>query len=184
MAWTAPSTWVAGAILTAAQLNQQLRDNTLAGSAAACRVVRTTDLTPYTTGAAITWESVSASGGFQTQPTMWVVGSPTQITVPIAGIYLVSLRVLVTGSATITAGVAAVTKNADPAVTTTALNGSAANASNACFASVTTTMSLAANDYLKFSVNMTGGSAYVVNGQTSETFDQSCAMVTWLGQIT
>ena len=27
MAWTAPSTWVAGAILTAAQLNQQLRDN-------------------------------------------------------------------------------------------------------------------------------------------------------------
>jgi len=27
MAWTAPSTWVSGAILTAAQLNQQLRDN-------------------------------------------------------------------------------------------------------------------------------------------------------------
>lgn len=27
MAWTAPSTWVAGAVLTAAQLNQQLRDN-------------------------------------------------------------------------------------------------------------------------------------------------------------
>ena len=31
MAWTAPSTWVAGAILTAAQLNTQLRDNMLAG---------------------------------------------------------------------------------------------------------------------------------------------------------
>ena len=31
MAWTAPSTWVAGAILTAAQLNTQLRDNLLAG---------------------------------------------------------------------------------------------------------------------------------------------------------
>lgn len=27
MAWTSPSTWVAGAVLTAAQLNQQLRDN-------------------------------------------------------------------------------------------------------------------------------------------------------------
>ena len=27
MAWTAPSTWVAGAVLTAAQLNEQLRDN-------------------------------------------------------------------------------------------------------------------------------------------------------------
>lgn len=27
MAWTTPSTWVSGAILTAAQLNQQLRDN-------------------------------------------------------------------------------------------------------------------------------------------------------------
>ena len=31
MAWTAPSTWVAGAILTAAQLNTQLRDNILCG---------------------------------------------------------------------------------------------------------------------------------------------------------
>lgn len=29
MAWTAPSTWVAAAVLTAAQLNQQLRDNML-----------------------------------------------------------------------------------------------------------------------------------------------------------
>lgn len=27
MAWTSPSTWVAGAVLTAAQLNQQVRDN-------------------------------------------------------------------------------------------------------------------------------------------------------------
>ena len=27
MSWTTPSTWVAGAVLTAAQLNQQLRDN-------------------------------------------------------------------------------------------------------------------------------------------------------------
>lgn len=30
MAYSAPSTWVAGAVLTAAQLNQQLRDNLLA----------------------------------------------------------------------------------------------------------------------------------------------------------
>lgn len=30
MAWTAPSTWVAAAVVTAAQLNQQLRDNLLA----------------------------------------------------------------------------------------------------------------------------------------------------------
>lgn len=30
MAYTAPSTWVAGNVLTAAQLNQQLRDNLLA----------------------------------------------------------------------------------------------------------------------------------------------------------
>lgn len=29
MSWTAPSTWVAGNVLTAAQLNQQLRDNML-----------------------------------------------------------------------------------------------------------------------------------------------------------
>jgi len=30
MAWSSPSTWVAGAVLTAAQLNAQVRDNLLA----------------------------------------------------------------------------------------------------------------------------------------------------------
>lgn len=34
MAWTAPSTWVAGNVLTAAQLNQQLRDNFLTSAPA------------------------------------------------------------------------------------------------------------------------------------------------------
>jgi hypothetical protein len=31
MAWTAPATWLAGSTLTAAQLNEQVRDNLLAG---------------------------------------------------------------------------------------------------------------------------------------------------------
>ena len=31
MAWTAPATWLAGSTLTAAQLNEQVRDNSLAG---------------------------------------------------------------------------------------------------------------------------------------------------------
>lgn len=34
MAWTAPSTWVAGNVLTAAQMNQQVRDNLLQTAAA------------------------------------------------------------------------------------------------------------------------------------------------------
>lgn len=43
MAWTAPSTWVAGAILTAAQLNTQLRDNLLTlGNTAWVAVASTT----------------------------------------------------------------------------------------------------------------------------------------------
>ena len=184
MAWTAPSTWVAGAILTAAQLNQQLRDNTLSGSAAACRVVRTTNLTGYTSGSAITWESVSASGGYQTQSTMWVVGDPTKITVPVAGMYLVTMRAYLTCTATLTAAIAAMAKNADPAVTTTALATSAANSTVASFTSFSTVISLAASDYLKFSVVPSGGSAYVINGAATETFSQSSVTVTWLGQIT
>jgi len=39
MAYTDPRTWVTGEIVTAAQLNEQLRDNMLAMEAAACELV-------------------------------------------------------------------------------------------------------------------------------------------------
>lgn len=50
MAWTAPSTWAAAAVLTAAQLNQQLRDNMLAIGTGTAFTPTWTNVTQGTTG--------------------------------------------------------------------------------------------------------------------------------------
>jgi hypothetical protein len=180
MAWTTPKTdFAPGNILNAAEMND-IGSNLLAGSAAACRVVRTTNQTGYTSLAAINFESASASGGYQTE-TMWVVSDPSKITVPYDGIYLVAFRAYLTSAATLTAANGAIAKNADPAVTTTVVATSAASSTVASFVSLTTTIALAANDYLRFGVGPTGGSAYVINGASTEAFNQTSVAVTWLG---
>jgi len=73
MAWTAPSTWVAGAILTAAQLNTQLRDNLLAGGPIyATEALRDAAITSPFEGqrAYITGSTVAAAtGAVNTVPT-------------------------------------------------------------------------------------------------------------------
>ena len=76
MAWTAPSTWVAGAILTAAQLNTQLRDNMLCGGPIyATEALRDAAITSPFEGqrAYITGSTVAAATGN-------VTGVPTGIT--------------------------------------------------------------------------------------------------------
>ena len=182
MAWTAPKTdFAPGNILTADEMNA-IGGNLLAGTAAACRVVRTTNATGYTSLAAINFESASASGGYQTE-TMWVIGDPSKITVPYDGIYLVTFRAYLTGAATITAANGVIAKNADPAVTTTVVATSAATSAGASFVSLTTTMALDAGDYLRFAVGPTGGSAYIINGAATEAFNQTSAAVTWLGDV-
>jgi len=73
MAWTAPSTFVAGAILTAAQLNTNVRDNSLAGGPIyATEALRDAAITSpfegqraYITGSTI----ASATGGSTAVPT-------------------------------------------------------------------------------------------------------------------
>ena len=69
MAWTAPSTFVAGAILTAAQLNTNVRDNTLAGGPIyATEALRDAAITAPFEGqrAYITGSTVAAATGLVT----------------------------------------------------------------------------------------------------------------------
>ena len=69
MAWTAPSTFVAGAILTAAQLNTNVRDNTLAGGPIyATEALRDAAITSPFEGqrAYITGSTVAAATGLVT----------------------------------------------------------------------------------------------------------------------
>jgi hypothetical protein len=179
MAWSTPKTdFSPGNILTAAQMNA-IGNNLIAGGAAMCRVVLTSDDNPYTADTAISWDSATANGGYDTA-SMWSAGDPTKITIPTAGIYLVSLRGYITCTATLTACTAYVVKNGTPS-TSTALNTSGAHSTTSSFATMTSVMKFAAADYIKAAFSPIGGSAYVLNGQTSEAFDQTCLMVTWLG---
>ena len=91
MAFTTPSTWVAGAILTAAQLNQQLRDNmSYLYSPQMAKVRLTSDFgAPYVSGTAITWQADSAPG-FDTGG-MWASGNATKLIPTVAGVYVFTL---------------------------------------------------------------------------------------------
>jgi hypothetical protein len=82
MAWTAPSTWVSGAILTAAQLNEQLRDNLLANGPGRVKATRSAALALADSSfIAVNFDAQS----FDTE-TMF---TPTQniITIKTAGLY-------------------------------------------------------------------------------------------------
>lgn len=85
MAWTAPRTWVTGELVTAAQLNEQVRDNTdFLHNRPRARVYRSAGQT-FTSGApgGVVFDAV----GYVT--TGWVLGGGL-LAVPVDGVYLVT----------------------------------------------------------------------------------------------
>ena len=88
--FTAPRTWATGApALTASAFNIDLKENFVALhglNGYACRVYFDTDTAITTaTTTALSWTHTSYNTG-----TMWVVGTPTRITVAVTGYYAVS----------------------------------------------------------------------------------------------
>lgn len=91
MSWTAPATWLAGSTLTAAQLNEQVRDNlSYLYSPQMAKVRLTSDFgAPYVSTTAITWQS-DTTPGFDTG-TMWASGNATKLIPTVAGVYVFTL---------------------------------------------------------------------------------------------
>lgn len=91
MAFTAPSTWVSGATLTAAQLNQQLRDNLLSLRNANDQYVKlyldNNPSIPNSTDTKISWTSIAFQVG-----TIWSAGNPTRLVAPVTGKYAVAIN--------------------------------------------------------------------------------------------
>ena len=149
----------------------------------ACIARRTTNVTSYTAGNAIAWESVLLDTESPSDP-MWASGAnASRITIRTAGIYQVSFIGYMTCTATATAVQprvllnGAVSPSLDAAFT-------AVNGGTAATWFVSGLMSLAATDYLEAAVGMTGGSAYVIYGSaTSQNFAQTRLCVAWLGQV-
>jgi hypothetical protein len=164
MAWTAPSTWVAGAVLTAAELNEQLRDNMVALSVApSCLVRRTTSLTGYTATSAIAWNDAA----FDTD-SMFSAGAPTRITINTTGIYNINFAGVTTSATTMTLTSTAI------AVNGTDISGLYITATgNGAFITSSVVASLTAGDYVTVGINYGSGSAFVISGAATTSLAQS-----------
>lgn len=171
MPWTTPETAVAGQVLTAAYLNTNLVANTnFLYQVPSVQVRRTSDLTSYASNTAITWQSEAWD-----TDTMWSSG--TDVTIKTAGIYLMSFKGRANGAATITRIVPRIYKGAGEVVETecTVLSGVASTFAVNAFTKCNV------NDVITASVIFSGGSSYVIDGNSSELSDQTSLTVTWIG---
>lgn len=91
MAWTSPRTWVANAIVTAAQLNTHLRDNLSWLYSAKHGLFGRLAALDVPTG---TWTPIAWDFDVEQDPTMWAASPyPERITPPLGGIWLITLNV-------------------------------------------------------------------------------------------
>ena len=139
-----------------------------------CIVYRSSDLTSYSQGTAITWnaEAIDTDG-------MWSSG--TDVTIQTAGLYLLTLKGQVQGSATITAMGWRIAINGTQAVQsyTTSVNSGILTQNAVCLIA-----SLAATNTVSANVTIGGGSAYIVKGGASVNSEGVTSLsVAWLGQV-
>lgn len=99
MAYTTPRTWVAGERPTAAQFNQEIRDNIAAlANPPSCRVYRGADQSiPATTVTTILWtlEEWDSTAGMHSTSV-----NTSRIVAPISGVYTVTFQAVFQGNAT------------------------------------------------------------------------------------
>ena len=136
------------------------------------RAVRTSDVS-FTSGNAITFQSVTpADSGFDTDG-MWSAGAPTRITIQTDGVYQVTFTFFITGTS-VTQFQSYIRQGG-----TTLLAGSesAAAVSSQATSTISVVCSLSATNYLEGLVNMTGSSL-----SQRGTVIQCALQAVWVGQ--
>jgi len=139
----------------------------------ACQVRRTTNLTGYALGTAVTWSSAA----YDTNG-MFSAGSPTIITIQTTGLYMVTFNGLMTATAPLTRIVGGILKNGAAAAYEDAFGTTVDG-----YWSMSTIMSLVATDTLGGVATAAGGSAYVIGGAATETQNQSRLSAVYLGRV-
>lgn len=154
MAWTAPATWLAGSTLTAAQLNEQVRDNSLAGGP----IYTTEALRDAAIPAPFEGQRAYITGSTVATAT----GAITAIPTGIQTIYNGAAWVCVTpvGASSQTSGTSTAT-----AAGTTTLTGDAVAISATLATGTTALVTISAND--TGSITMQGILAFAVSGATT-----------------
>ena len=167
--YTLAGTVSAGDVATAAAFNVVTADINNLIVAPTCQVRRTTNLTGYSSGSDITWESE----GFDTDD-MYTSG--TSITINTAGIYLVTFTGGYGASATLTRVFNSIHKSGTSIAEQECLG--VATGGGFC-SSVITNCAAAAT--LTARVTFTGGSAYLIAGSASENANQTRLTAKWIG---
>jgi hypothetical protein len=170
---TIPTT-TTGSVYTAAAHNNIVTNVNNYRVPPACIVYRSSDLTSYSQGTAITWnaEAIDTDG-------MWSSG--TDITIGTDGLYLLTLKGQVQGTATITAMGWRIAINGTQAVQsyTTSVNSGILTQN-----SVLIVASLVAGNTVSANVTIGGGSAYIVKGGASVNAEAVTSLsAVWLGQV-
>jgi len=136
------------------------------------RVIRSSNLTSYTSISAITWSSAA----FDTDG-MFSAGSPTVLTVQTSGIYVITFNAYVTGSPTFSYSLPKIFKNG-----TSICFAYSFGVTNETGFAISTIRSLTAGDTVSAGVQISGGSAYVVQGNATEGEGQSSLALAWIGR--
>ena len=135
-------------------------------------VLRSTDLTPYTTGTVITWQSAR----YDTD-SMWSAGAPTRLTVNTPGIYLITFYVYVAAVATMTHIQPDILIDGNQFQT----NFFPSTNSTTAYEGVSATASLTAGQFIGGSVYFNSGSSHVIKGSASYGGTQTRLTATLLG---
>jgi len=163
-----------GDVLTATNFNNVLTNIANYRVPPACIVYRSSDLTSDSQGTAITWNAraIDPDG-------MWSSG--TDMTIGTDGLYLLTLKGQVQGTATITAMGWRIAINGTQAVQsyTTSVNSGILTQN-----SVLIVASLVAGNTVSANVTIGGGSAYIVKGGASVNAEAVTSLsAAWLGQV-
>ena len=140
----------------------------------ACRLQVTSDINPYTGGAAIAFNSAL----YDTEGNMFSGGSPTLITIRTAGIYLVTFHAYYTGGATITSSEPRINSSASGIFNRMTIPPVG---STTGYAETSGVLTCAVADTITAAVAFSGGSAYVMKGGSSGS-DRTWLTATFLGK--
>lgn len=172
--YTALGTVAAGDVYTASAYNVMATNVNQFIVPPSVQLIRSSNLTSYTASSDITWSSAA----WDTDG-MFSAGSPTQITIQTTGLYLLSGMIQFSGAATITSANIDVYKSGNlwsrmiVPINATSVGG---------YTNPSYTLSCTAADTFTFRIGITGGSAYVITGNATETNNQSRIAMTWIGR--
>lgn len=166
-----------GDVLSATTFNNVLTNIANYRVPPSCEVRLSGNVSPYTTGAAISWAATEHD-----TDSMWSAGDPTKITTSTIGLYHVyfSGRTIQASGTNLTIGAPVIKLNGS---TVTQAYFRALTTGACIYAVSAIVKTTAATDYFTFGVEHEGGTTYSINGGSARDGQNNRAVVTWLGQV-